>query len=373
VKLLERLINAHGVSGNEQEVRKIIIEAIRPLVNDVQIDPAGNLIARKFGQGPAFMLAAHMDEIGLMVREITDQGLLLCAEVGGIIPAAIVGTRVTVQGRKERIHGIITTREISCGEDMEEATAIEDLIVDTGLSKEKLQKLGVTVGAFLQPTKETNWLTYGNTISGKALDNRLGCYCLAEIARRLRRLDREVYYVFTVQEEVGLQGARTSAFSIRPQWAIVVDTTAANDLSAESEKAAGTHLLLGKGPCILHMEEGFIPNANLVRALQQVADANGINVQHEVSTETSTDASKISAVRQGVASANIGVPIRNFHTMVEIANRKDVENTIRLVTELIKCPPPSLCKSTTAPESRQSRVQKSRKKKTGKTPGKMIW
>jgi len=342
MELLERLIGAHGVSGNEDDVRGIIADAIEPLVDELRVDSSGNLIAHKRGRAPKFMLAAHMDEIGLMVREITSSGLLLCAAVGGVSSLGMIGTRVTVEGREETIHGIVTTREMSCGEDVEEVPAVDELVVDTGLTFKKLEKLGVTVGAFLEPAKETNWLTYGNTISGKALDDRIGCHCLIEIARRLKRVKQEVYYVFTVQEEVGMHGAKTSAFAIRPRWAIVIDVTAASDLSSDAEQSTGTHLVLGEGPCLLHMDEGFIPNTELVRAIQRVADRMNVTIQHEVSSFGTTDASNISTVRRGVPSATVSIPIRNVHTTVEIANRKDVMATIDLVTEILRKPPASL-------------------------------
>ncbi|MBN1672616.1 MAG: M20/M25/M40 family metallo-hydrolase [Kiritimatiellae bacterium] len=347
MELLERLINAYGVSGNEGNVRDIIVEAIEPLVDEVWVDPTGNVIGHKAGRKPDFLLAAHMDEIGLMVREIASSGLLLCAAVGGVNPLTMIGTRVTVHGALELIHGIVTTRQISCGEEPDEVPVVEDLVVDTGLSAEKLAKLGVTVGAFLEPRKEANWLTYGNTISGKALDNRLGCYCLVEVARRLRRVKQEVHYAFTVQEEVGMQSAKTMAFAISPNWAVVVDVSAANDLSPEAEKAVGTHLVLGKGPCLLHMEEGFIPNTKLVRAIDQLARKHGIAIQHEVSSFGTTDAANISTVRRGVPSANISVPIRNVHSTVEIANRKDMENAIRLISLLLRRPPTALRETVT--------------------------
>jgi endoglucanase len=316
-------------------------------VDDVKVDSTGNVIAHKRGRHPNFMLVAHMDEIGLMVREITSDGLLLCAAVGGINPLSMVGSRVTVQGKTEVIHGIVTTREISCGDEVEELPGVEDLVVDTGLTTEKLAKLGVTVGAFLEPMKEANWLTFGNTISGKALDDRLGCYCLLEIAQQLQRTDQEVYYVFTVQEEVSMQGGKTSAFAIHPHWAIVVDVTLANDLSTESQKPMGTHLAIGKGPCLLHMEEGFIPNIELVQAIKQVADKHKIPIQHEVSGFGTTDASSIAAVRRGVPSANISIAIRNIHSIIEIANRKDVNYSITLIAELLKHPPVILRSSLT--------------------------
>ncbi len=366
VKLLERLINVQGVSGNEEEVRKIIIGEIKPLVNDVRIDSSGNVIAHKEGREPNFMLAAHMDEIGLMVREITSSGLLLCASIGGVTAVGAIGMRVTVEGAKEKIHGIVTTRDISCANDFEDLPEVDDLIVDTGLNAEKLKKLGVTVGAFVEPSKETNWLSYGNTISGKAIDDRVGCYCLIEIARKLSKVEQEVHYVFTVQEEVGMQGAKTSAFAIHPRWALVIDATPANDLSEEAEKSTGTHLILGNGPCLLHMDEGFIPNTDLVSAIQKTAKKFKIAIQHEVSSFGTTDASNISTVRRGVPSATISIPTRNVHTPIEIANRKDVDSAIKLVYELLRKPPASLRKKATSRKKKSKTRKKTTKKKTGK-------
>lgn len=363
MKLLERLINTQGVSGNEDEVRKLILVEIKPFVDDVRVDSSGNVIAHKEGREPNFMLAAHMDEIGLMVREITSSGLLLCASIGGVTPVGSIGMRVTIDGTEKKIHGIVTTRDISCANDLEDLPEVEDLIVDTGLNAEKLVKLGVTVGAFVEPSKETNWLSYGNTISGKALDDRVGCYCLIEIARKLIRVKQEVHYVFTVQEEVGMQGAKTSAFAIHPRWALVIDVTPANDLSEEAEKSTGTHLALGNGPCLLHMDEGFIPNTELMSAIQKTAKKFNIAIQHEVSSFGTTDASNISTVRRGVPSATISIPTRNVHTPIEIANRKDIEDAITLVSELLKKPPALL---TGTARLRRKKRASSAKKKTSK-------
>jgi len=380
MELLERLINAHGVSGNEGQIREVISKEIAPLVDEVWTDSSGNLVAHEKGKGPRFMLSAHMDEIGLMVREITSNGLLLCAAVGGVNPVAMIGTRVTVEGAREEVHGLITTREISCGYDVEELPAIEELMVDTGLNKEELARRGVTVGSFLEPNKQTNWLVHGDMISGKALDNRVGCYVLIEVARHLRKAGQDTYFTFTVQEEIGLYGAKTSAFAIRPRWAIVVDVTPAVDL-AEGTETKSTSISLGKGPCLLHMDESFIADARLNRVILSVAEKCGIKLQHEVSSFGTTDATNISTVRRGVPSATVSVPVRNVHSTLEIADRRDVESAVKLLVELLRKPPAELLRARSrrgarAPvrlTSKQVKTQpKSRKKKkpSGKKTGK---
>ncbi len=377
MELLERLINAHGVSGNEGQIREVIRKEITPLVDEVWTDSSGNLVAHEKGRPPRIMLSAHMDEIGLMVREITTNGLLLCAAVGGVNPLAMIGTRVTVEGAKEDVHGLITTREISCGYDVEELPGIDDLAVDTGLSREELIRRGVTVGSFLEPNKQTNWLVHGDMISGKALDDRVGCYVLIEVARQLRKSKQDVFFAFTVQEEIGLYGAKTSAFAIRPRWAIVVDVTPALDLAEDADKS--TVISVGSGPCLLHMDESFIADAGLNRVILDVADKLGIKLQHEVSSFGTTDATNISTVRRGVPAATVSVPVRNVHSTLEIANRHDVAGAIKLLVELLRKPPAELrrarsgrgSRSTARLTPKQVKAQPKKKKKAaGKKPKK---
>ncbi len=341
MELLERLINAHGVSGNESQIRAVIREEISPLVDEVWTDSSGNLVAREGKGEPRFMLSAHMDEIGLMVREITSHGLLLCAGVGGVNPIAMIGTRVTVEGTEQTVHGLVTTRDISCGYDVEELPGVEELVVDTGIPRKELLKLGVTVGSFLEPDKETNWLVHGNMISGKALDNRVGCYVLIEVARRLKGSKHGVFFTFTVQEEIGLYGAKTSAFAIRPDWAVVVDVTPAADL-AEDADTKSTTISLGRGPCLLHMDESFIADARLNRVIMDVAKKCGVKLQHEVSSFGTTDATNISTVRRGVPSSTLSVPVRNVHSTLEIADRRDVAAVVKVLSAMLRRPPKEL-------------------------------
>ncbi|MHC4915423.1 MAG: M42 family metallopeptidase [Planctomycetota bacterium] len=364
MELLERLINAHGVSGNENQIRDVIREEITPLVDEVWTDSSGNLVAREGSGEPRFMLSAHMDEIGLMVREITSNGLLLCAGVGGVNPMAMIGTRVTVENTDETVHGLVTTRDISCGYDVEDLPAVDDLLVDTGVPRDELVRLGVTVGSFLEPAKEINWLVHGNMISGKALDNRVGCYVLIEVARKLQGSPYGIYFTFTVQEEIGLYGAKTSAFAIRPDWAVVVDVTPAADLSEDADTKSTT-ISLGKGPCLLHMDESFIADARLNRVIQSVAKKAGIGLQHEVSSFGTTDATNISTVRRGVPSSTLSVPVRNVHSTLEIADRRDVDAVIKVLTNMLRRPPKELMRK--PPRTRRARrTTKAQVKTAGK-------
>jgi endoglucanase len=254
---------------------------------------------------------------------------------------AMIGTRVTVEDTDQTVHGLVTTRDISCGYDVEELPGVEELVVDTGIPRRELLKLGVTVGSFLEPAKETNWLVHGNMISGKALDNRVGCYVLIEVARKLKGSKHGLFFTFTVQEEIGLYGAKTSAFAIRPDWAVVVDVTPAADL-AEDADTKSTTISLGKGPCLLHMDESFIADARLNRVIVDVAKKCGVKLQHEVSSFGTTDATNISTVRRGVPSSTLSVPVRNVHSTLEIADRRDVTAVVKVLSTMLRRPPKEL-------------------------------
>ncbi len=332
-KLLENLINTPGVSGNEEPVRKLIRKEIRPYVDEIFIDDLGNLIAHKKGQGPKAMLAAHMDEVGLMVKRIDKRGLVYCSGIGGVNVVPLIGQTVKVKTKKGYIRGIITTKEVSSGKDVEDLPNIESVFVDTGLKKEELRKLGVSVGTYVPLEQQSGFLGSGDIITGKALDDRIGCFILIEVAKRLKNQRIEVYFVFTVQEEIGLYGAKTSAFHVSPDWGIAVDTTHANDVFEEPTR------FMGKGPCITIKDGEMIANRKINETMLSIAKKNKIPFQLEVSELGTTDASIISVSKAGVPASVLGIPIRNMHTEVGIANKKDIENAIKLLVELLKKPP----------------------------------
>lgn len=336
-ELLLKLINAFGVSGNEEEVRDIIRNEIKSYVDEIYVDRMGNLIASKKGEKPKVMLSAHMDEIGLMVKRIGNSGFIHCTEIGDVDPSVVIGQTVHIKTAKGPLHGVITTKEVSAGKLLKALPTIEDLIVDTGLSKRQLGDLGVEIGTYLPLENNSCCLGANGLIFGKALDNRLGCYVLLELAKILKKTkikgNPEIYYVFTVQEEVGLRGARPSAFTIQPDWGIVIDTTYANDSFEEPSR------FIGKGPCITIKDGEFIGNRCINGWLKDIAKKKKISIQLEAIEEGTTDAATIQTTAGGVPSSVLSIPIRNIHTTISVASISDIENTIFLLEELLKKPP----------------------------------
>ena len=331
--VLSDLISLFGVSGSEGAVRKYIQAQIKPYVDSMKVDRMGNLIARKKGKGPKVMLSAHMDEIGLMIKRVSDKGLVHFTELGGVDPITILGNSVHIKTKKGAVHGFITTHEMAAGKYIEKLPQIEEFFVDTGKSGKELKKLGVEVGSYIHLETNKCCIVKDGIIKGKALDNRLGCYVLIELIKKHRRYHADTYFVFTVQEEFGLYGAKTSAFELEPDWGIVVDTTQGNDLYPEPSR------YLGKGPCITVKDGEFISNPCITGWLKSVARKKKIPHQMEAAEEGTTDAAIIQTSRGGVPTGVLSIPVRNIHTSSGIAMLKDVQESIHLLEELMKKPP----------------------------------
>ena len=331
--LLKKLMEYYGISGSEDEIRNIILKEITKHVDEVKVDKLGNVIAHKKGRKPRVMLAAHMDEIGLIVKNVDEKGRIGISEIGGIEPLSIIGQRVHIMiGSKkgQRIHGVITTSDIVDGQYVEKLPKFEDLFVDTGLSKEHITKLGIRVGTLMSLEQETKTLGNTDLIFGKAVDDRLGCYILLKLAKLMKNSKYDVYFVFTVQEEVGLYGAKTSAYEISPDWAIAVDVI-------NTDESSGSRLV-GKGPCVTVKDAAFLGNRCLNSQLDYISKKHKIPVQWDVSDNGTTDALSISLSKGGVPSTVVGISVKNIHSTVGIGSMKDVDNTVKLLYELLKKP-----------------------------------
>lgn len=335
--LLRELMDAFSPSGAEQEVRSIIQKSIKPYVDEIKIDKFGNLIARKKGTGPKVMLVAHMDEVGLMIRHIDSVGLIRFSSIGGLDPISLVGQRVKIFTNKKPIEGVISFSELSSGLELpKKVPNIEDLFIETGLKKEELFKLGVDVGSYLNLHSDNDQLGNKDTVCGKALDDRIGCYILIELAKRLKKSKQgDIYFVFSVQEEVGLYGAKTAVYHVEPDWAIAVDVTFADD------RAEHPSLTLGAGPVITVKDADMIANRCINDWLKDCARKKKIPYQLEVSDAGTTDALTISLFKGGVPATVVGVAVRNLHTTMGIAHRNDIERATLLLETLLKNPPKS--------------------------------
>ena len=331
--LLERLLNAFGVSGSEENVRKIIVKEIKKYFNKTHVDKLGNLIAYKSGIRPRIMLAAHMDEVGLIVKNIDGQGRTYFSVIGSIDPFALIGQRVSVDTKRGLVYGVITTNNMSNAlSTSNEQLKLPDMFIDTGLSQKELIKLGVTTGDYIYFKRKTINLGSKNIISSKALDDRVGCYILVELAKKLKHIKNEVYLTFTVQEEIGSYGAKTSAYTTEPDIAIAVDVTNADDFATDAT------IKLGQGPCETIKDIEMVSSRYIDDWVRSIAKKYKIPLQLDVSDFGTTDALNISLSREGVPSTSITVPVRNLHTTIGIANKKDIELTIKLLELLLKNP-----------------------------------
>jgi endoglucanase len=279
------------------------------------------------------MLAAHMDEIGLMVKDIEANGRIYISEVGGADTVMLLGERVHIETKKGIIHGVITTKEVNDGSLINQIPRVEDLFVDTGLSKNDLKKLGIEVGSYLSLERDLYYLGSEKIICGKAFDDRIGCYVLIELAKRLKKSKCEIYFVFTIQEEIGLVGAMTSAYIVEPDWAIAVDVIETSDAKEPCI------ISLGKGPSVTIKDAQMLGDKTLNDSLIKIAKMKKINIQRDVSDVGATDAASISITKGGVPSTVFGIPIRNLHTATAVANKSDIENMIIILEEFLKNPP----------------------------------
>jgi len=334
--LLQKLVNAIGPSGSESHVRQIIRNEIKPFVDDIKIDKMGNLICHKKGKGQKVMLAAHMDEIGLMVREIRTNGRIYFSLIGGIEAETLIAQQVIIMNGKNEFacKGVISYYEMHEGSTSDSLPKFDELYVDCGLTKKELLKMGIDVGCSMVPNNPFTILGNKKYVSGKALDNRVGCFVLLKLAEKLKNMKTiDLYYVFTVQEEFGLYGAKTSVYSIEPDWGIAVDTTSAED----SEEPYYTKL--GAGVCVTMMDVELISNKCLNDQLFALGKKHNIPIQKKVEQFGTTDAAKLALSRGGLPATVVSVPLRNIHSTVTIAHLDDIKHAINLLFHMMNHPP----------------------------------
>jgi endoglucanase len=338
VETLEKLSNACGVTGREEEVRNLMMKFLKPYVDEVKEDKLGNVIGIKEGKkkAPKVMLAAHMDEIGLLVKMISKEGFLQFTKIGGIDDRILLAQKVIVYTEKGPLHGIIGSKppHIQKEEERKKVITYDELFIDVGAeSLEQAKKMGVKIG---DPVGfDIKFAKIGKDIViGKALDDRVGCAVMIEVMKRLKKTDCTVYVVGTVQEEVGLRGATTAAFGICPDVGIALDVTVAGDVPGVREVDAP--IKMKKGPSIEIADAGLITHPKVLRLLVDAAEENKIPYQLEAGLPGSTDAARISLSREGVPSGVISVPTRYIHSPTSMLNLDDVENAVKLTVAAIQ-------------------------------------
>ena len=336
---LKELIDTPSPSGFEARAQEVVRRRMQTFTSDVETDVHGNVIGRMNGGAPfRVMLAGHCDEIGFLVQYVSDEGFLYIQPVGGIDLSLMPGRRVFVHTGKERILGVVGKKPVHLmtAEDRKKAPKAHELWVDIGAKNKKDAKaLGVEIGDIVTVAEGLELLRKDLAVS-RAFDDKIGAFIVTEVLGRLSKKKGlakvEVAAVSTVQEEVGLRGARTSAFGIEPHVGVAVDVGFASDQPGAEKKIVGD-IKLGAGP-ILHKG----PNINPVvgRLLVDVARKRKIPCQLKAeSRATGTDANVIQITRGGVAAGLVGVPNRYMHTPVEMISLKDAQNTIRLLVEFV--------------------------------------
>lgn len=320
--LLNKLTQCWGPSGREDKIRSFIASEAKQYADEMYTDALGNLIVHKKGNGKKLMFAAHMDEIGIAVTFIDEKGFLRFAPVGGLDIKYLPARKVVFENGTI---GVIGQEEAF---DKEKKASVAKLYIDIGADSAETAEKHVSIGdsaVFIGEIHETD-----TRVISKALDNRVGCYILLEAMKRQTNAANDVYYVFTVQEEVGLRGARTAGYGVDADIAVNIDVTDTGD----TPKSPVMAVKLGGGAAVKVMDASIICDAQVRTAIIETAKQKNLLYQLEVMTEGGTDAGQIHLSRAGVKTGGISVPNRYMHSPSEMVDKDDIEACIALTTAL---------------------------------------
>jgi putative aminopeptidase FrvX len=326
IELTKKLVEAYGPSGFEGKVRELIREAVADYADEISVDPMGNLIALKKGDGTGLkvMIAAHMDEIGVMASHITKEGYVRFTNIGGVFPHNLMGARVQFE---DGTIGVVYSERL---ESFKKIHGLDKHYIDVGATSE--EDCPVEVGAaagFVRPLQ-----VQGSRMISKAMDDRIGCVVGIEALKQLESTPHDAYFVFSVQEEVGTRGAQASANGLMPDVGIALDVTGTGD-TPEGRKMA---VKIGGGPAIKVKDAGMISHAGLVKVMRQRAEEAGLDYQLEVLEGGSTDARSMQIAGPGSAAGCISIPTRYIHSQSETVDIGDVESCVKLLVEILNNP-----------------------------------
>ena len=328
-KLLQTLTETFAPSGYEDEVRKIVHSEVQSLADEIRVDALGNLIARKHSSKitkdtKKIMIAAHMDEIGVIVSHVNENGFVRFTPIGGVFRRYVLGGRVRFLNGTQGVIGFDRLDNIN------ELPTLDKVYIDVGASSRNdcPVKIG-DIAAF-----DRTYSEFGNRLVAKSMDDRVGVLVAIETLRALKSTPHDAYFVFTTQEEVGTRGAATSAYGVDPDVGIALDVTPSGD----TPNSLKMEMALGKGPCIKIQDVGMISDPRVVQWMIAVAEKNKIPYQREVLLIGGTDARAIQVARAGVPAGCISIPVRYVHSPSEMVDFSDVQNTIRLLTAVLRTP-----------------------------------
>lgn len=337
ISLLKEICEIPGVPGYEQRIRKFVLKKVASYADETRVDNMGNIIAlkkaRKNPEKRKVMIAAHMDEIGFIITHIDDKGFLFFHTLGGFDPKTLTAQRVIVHGRKDLV-GVMGSKpvHVMSSEEKNKPAKIEDFFIDLGMPAAEVKKY-ISVGDTV--TRERTLIEMGDCVNCKSLDNRVSVFILLETLKLLKNFPYDVYAVFTVQEEVGLRGANVAAHQINPDFGIALDTTIAYDVPGARSQEKITEL--GKGTAIKIMDSSVISDYRMVQYLKQTADRNKIKWQPEILTAGGTDTASVQRMgKTGSIAGAISIPTRHIHQVIEMANKNDIAESIKLLKAAVE-------------------------------------
>lgn len=335
---LKQLSETNGISGFEGDIKKLLVDHMQGKA-EVSYDRLGSLIFTLPGKGPKIMLASHMDEVGFLVKHITKEGFLRFVCIGGWWEQVMLSQRVTVHGTKGDLVGVIgsTPPHILTAQERTKMVQKKDMYIDIGARDEKeARALGVAEGCAVTPCVDFATMGDGRTLLGKAWDNRIGCAVMCDVMEQLAgaRHANTVYGVATVQEEVGLRGAQTSANLLQPDICLVLDTCVAGGTPGVSPEVASAKI--GQGVAITIYDAGMIPNTALRDFAKELAAKLRIPTQVSVSEGGATDGGRIHMSGQGVLTLTFSIPTRYIHSHQSVIHMDDYLGAVKLIAAMVK-------------------------------------
>jgi putative aminopeptidase FrvX len=327
--LIQKLVETQGPSGYENLIRAVVREQVEPYADSIRVDALGNLIAQK-GKGNAggikIMLAAHIDEIGVMVSQVDENGFVRFTTLGGVRPYTCVG------GRVRFLNGVAGVISMEPLDDMTKAPTFEQLYIDVGTSGKQGSPVQIgEVGTFERP-----FLDLGERLVSKAMDDRIGAAVLIETLRQVKATPHQLFFVFSTQEEVGCRGATTATFAIDPDLGLSVDVTGTGDTPRRTK--VRMQVSLGKGPAIKVRDGGMLADRRVVDWMVRGAEKKGLSYQLEILEGGTTDARSMQISRAGVPAGCLSIPCRYIHSPSEMVDYQDVQNAVQLLLELVSQP-----------------------------------
>lgn len=340
MRLLRELTEARGVSGFEKEVRQIVKRELEGINASILYDKMGSVFGEKKGDAsnPRILLAGHLDEVGFMVTEVTKEGYLRFAALGGWWSQVLLAQRVTILTDQREFTGVIGSKppHVLSKEEYKRVYPIKEMFIDVGARSDKqVKEWGIRIGDPVIPICPFEMLPDGDTILAKALDNRVGCYLAIEVMKQLQHQTHPNTIIAggTIQEEVGLRGAETSPYAIEPDIAFALDVGVGEDGPGSESKHRAK---LGKGPLISFFDATMIPNIGLRNFLIDIAESEQIPYQIDMMLGGGTDAGKFHLYKSGVPSIVVGVPVRYIHSHASMCSKSDLENAVRLLVKAMK-------------------------------------